>query len=114
MEDRDKILSLMYNDEPESDETVAGSEEKLVVSTYSRTKKVRVGAIEYEVPSVEYVARLESLLLRQGALLEKQRREIERLEQFMVGTRNFIRRQTSKIADLQEGLDNKIDSRDYL
>ena len=75
------------------------------------TRKIKVGIIEYEVPTIEYVTRLEQMVTRQAHIIEQQKRAIERLHGFMISTRNFIRRQTGRIADLQEDLDNKVDLR---
>jgi len=66
-----------------------------------RSRRIRVGIIEYEVPTVEYVQHLERLILRQAGLLEQQRRMLERLAGSMHGTRDFIRRQAGGVADLR-------------
>lgn len=69
-----------------------------------RSRRIRVGIVEYEVPTVEYVRHLERLILRQANLLEQQRRMLERLAGGMHGTRNFVRRQAGGLADLRGDL----------
>lgn len=84
------------------------------VSAFARTRKIRVGIIEYEVPTVEYVARLEQLIADQARLIDKQKGEILRLGGFMNSTRSFIRRQTSRVAEMQNSLEGKLDLRDAI
>ena len=69
-----------------------------------RTRRIRVGIIEYELPTVEYVRQLEQLILRQADTLEQQRRALERLTTSVHGTRNFVRHQTNHLADMRAEL----------
>lgn len=109
--DRDELYAAMYNDEEEPEKTKEPS--YIDPTGFSRTKKIRVGAVEYEVPTIEYVSRLEQLVLRQARVINQQKRHLERLEGFVLSTRNFIRRQTNRIAEIQTDLDGKIDYREF-
>lgn len=58
-----------------------------------RTRKVRVGAVEYELPTVEYVQQLEQLVHQQARMLEQHRRAIGSLHRSLTAASNAIRRQ---------------------
>ncbi len=108
--DRDELLAAMYNsDEPEK-QTTKEPDEGI---GFSRTRKIKVGIIEYEVPTVEYVNRLELMVMQQARVIETQRRQMERIKGSIMTTRNFIRRQTGRIADMQMELEGKVDYREY-
>src|SRR6185437_13831020 len=96
--DRDQLLAAMYNSE-EPDEVQKFREPEEGIG-FSRTRKIKVGIIEYEVPTVEYVNRIELMITQQARVIEMQKRQIDRLKGAIVATRNFIRRQTGRIADL--------------
>jgi hypothetical protein len=66
-----------------------------------RTRKIRVGIVEYEVPTMEWVRHLEQQLQQQADLLDQQRRSLDRLDALLRGTRNFVRRQTDAVSHLQ-------------
>jgi hypothetical protein len=95
--DRDDLLALMYDDE-EPSKPVAAERNNL------RTRHIRVGPIAYEVPTVEYAQMLEQLIQRQQEMLDQQRRMIDRLQVMVQGTRQFVRSQSSTLADLRYDL----------
>lgn len=109
--DQEDLITAMYQDD-EQEATAA----PVVVnpSGFRRTREIRVGAVRYELPSVEYVASLEQTIKAQAKLIDTQRTELQRLNNFMLSTRNFIRRQTAHIGEMQNSLDHKIDSREAL
>ena len=88
--DKDQLLAAMF-----SDDEVKPSVP--LEKSGARTRKIRVGIVEYEVPTLEWVRHLEQTVLHQADLLEQQRRELDRLGVMLRGTRNFIRRQTDAI-----------------
>lgn len=93
--DRDDLLAAMYND----DEAPAP---KLPLEQGGlRTRKIRVGIVEYEVPTLEWVRHLEQLVQHQADMIEQQRRALDRLDALLRGTRNFVRRQTDNLFDLR-------------
>ena len=92
--DRDDLLAAMYNDE-EAKPSVPLEQSGL------RTRKIRVGIVEYEVPTLEWVRHLEQMVQHQADMIEQQRREIDRLDALLRGTRNFVRRQTDNLYDLR-------------
>lgn len=108
--DRDALLSAMYDteEEPEKKDNV-----QIDPTGFQKSRIVRVGPISYELPTLDYVNRLEQLIVRQGQLIERQRRQLERLQGAAIGTRNFIRRQTGRLQDMQNDLDSKVDYREY-
>jgi hypothetical protein len=65
-----------------------------------RSRKIHVGAIEYEVPTVDYVHHLEQSVMQQAKMIDQMRREIARMNVLLHGTRNFVRRQTDTIAGI--------------
>lgn len=104
--DQDDLIAAMYQDDTEEIET----EPKHVdPSGFRRSKDIHIGIVKYEVPTVEYVMRLEQIVMQQARIIEMQKHEISRLSNFMVSTRNFIRRQTLHLSEMQNNLDNKID-----
>jgi len=90
-----ELLAAMYQVE-DDDHTGA-----MIPPQDLRSRRIRVGIVEYEVPTVEYVQHLERLILRQADLLEQQRRMLERLAGNMHSTRDYIRRQAGGVTDLR-------------
>lgn len=110
--DKNELLAAMYNDDGDTPVTTT-SKEPASISGFSRTRKIKVGIIEYEVPTVEYVNRLEQMINQQALLLDQQKQQIERLKGFVTSTRSFIRRQTNRLVEIQTDLDGKLDYREY-
>jgi hypothetical protein len=110
--DRAELLSAMYQDDEV--ENKASDVSPIDPTGFNRTRRIRVGIVEYQVPTVEYVSRLEQLIAQQARTIEQQKRSIERLEGFVLSTRNFIRRQTSRIQEIQTDLESKVDLREYV
>ncbi len=106
--DKDELIALMYRDEPKKETT----NQTQINSGFSRTRKIRVGAIEYEVPTVEYMNRLEQLVVHQAKTVEELLQRIDRLNITVISTRNFIRRQTNRLNEMQNDLSGKIDYRE--
>jgi hypothetical protein len=89
--DREQLLAAMYNDpDPVAKATP-------IEQTGLRSRKIRVGIVEYEVPTVEYVQQLERLVTQQADLLTQHRRTIDRVTAMLYGTRNFVRRQAESL-----------------
>ena len=92
----DALLAAMYNLEDEPKITVQPQD--------PRSRRIRVGIVEYEVPTVEYLRQLEQIILRQADTLEQQRRAIERLTTAVHGTRKFVRHQSTHLSDIRAEL----------
>jgi hypothetical protein len=104
-EERDDLIASMY----QSDDAETQQATQIEPSGFNRTRKIRVGIIEYEVPTIEYVHRLEILIASQGKMIERQKHMIDDLRGSVVSTRNFLRRQTSNMVEMREDLNQKID-----
>ena len=89
--DREQLLAAMYNDEADVVKTTP------IEQTGLRSRKIRVGIVEYEVPTMEYVHHLERLVTQQAETLTHLRRTNERITAMLYGTRNFVRRQTETV-----------------
>src|SRR5262245_32549881 len=89
--DRNDLLATMYQD----DESTAAPVP--IDQGDQRSRKIRVGIIEYEVPTMAYVRHLEQIITQQAQMLTQHRRSILRLENTARGTRNFINRQADMI-----------------
>lgn len=107
--DRDAVYAAMYGKmEPEKKTDV----HIVDPAGFNRTRKIIVGAIPYEVPTVAYVARLEQIVMRQNILIRRLEQEMNAMQKFVNGTRKFIKGQTKHINEIQHELDNKIDARE--
>jgi hypothetical protein len=107
--DRGTILSTMYQDD---EDVTTGAHPPLGLS--GRTRRIRVGAIEYEVPTVEYVRQLEQTLIRHSRAMEHQQRLIERLVATLSKTNHSHQGQTREMEELRREMSRKINQRDYL
>jgi hypothetical protein len=105
------LITTMYQNDDAPNEA---RKVNLEPSGVRRTRDIQVGAIKYEVPTIEYLNRLEQMIMAQAQIIEKQRRDLSRLDSFVISTRNFIRRQTTRIGEMQINLDSKLDVRDSL
>jgi hypothetical protein len=88
--DRNELLATMYQ-EDETDEAAQVSIEQ----GHQRSRKIRVGIIEYEVPTMEYMRHLEQIIMQQAQILAQQRRLITRIENGVHNTRSFVQRQAN-------------------
>jgi len=95
----DELLAAMYDQDAEKAIAIQPRD--------PRIRRIRVGIVEYEVPTLEYVRQLEQLILRQADTLEQQRRAIERLTTSMHGTRSFVRHQTNHLSDIRAELQRR-------
>jgi len=102
---REDLLSAMYDDDD------GNATERAVPLNNSDSRRIRVGIIEYEVPTIDYVRRLEQLIVQQAQMLEQQRRVIARVEGMLLGTRNFVRRHGETLNDLRFDMTHKVDHR---
>jgi hypothetical protein len=98
---REDLLAAMYDDDAPDMPTIP------IDNGISR--RIRVGVIEYEVPTVDYVRRLEQIILQQAQTLEQQRRTINRIEGMLMGTRNYLRRHGDALSDLRYDMARKVD-----
>lgn len=89
MTDKDDLLAAMY--------TIDDKPSQPVEQSNPRSRKIRVGIIEYEVPSMAYVQHLEQIVMQQANELARQQRALDRISALLYGTRNFLRRQTDPL-----------------
>lgn len=106
-DDRHALLAALYGEEPEKKKNV-----HIEPTGFSKTRKVYVGAISYELPTVDYVTRLEMMVTNQAKLINQMQQSISKLENMANKTRKFIRGQTGRITEMQHELDQKIDIRE--
>lgn len=107
--DRDELLATMYRDDEPDIQPAPSIDQRQM-----RSRKIRVGIIEYEVPTVEYVQHLEQIIAQQAQMLAQHRRVIARMESAAHGARNFLRHQADNIVDIRHELARKVDQvRDY-
>jgi hypothetical protein len=106
--DRAAILSAMYQDTDPNDAETSGT---IITASPGRTlltRRVRVGAIEYELPSVEYVQHLEKLITQQTEIVAQQRRMIDRLSVALNRTRTAQQLHRLNLDSMQRDLNNKV------
>lgn len=72
-DERANFIAAMYKKEPTSHLTPR------VDAPIGKSRKIRVGIIEYEVPTVTYVETLERLVAMQGSELLQQKRLLKQL-----------------------------------
>lgn len=101
-DERAAFIATMYQEEPKRQLT------KRVETPVGKSRKIRVGIVEYEVPTLAYVETLERLLAVQGAELAQQRRILSRLLDDHSNTRNTLSRQSSAMRDVRAQMDTKI------
>ena len=98
-----ELLASMYGEE-EEDKALAAP-----APSTSRTRTIRVGIIEYEVPTVEYMQFLEVTIAQQTRVLDQQRRAIERIQTLLQGMRGFVRRSAGALDDLRQNVTHRGD-----
>lgn len=109
-EDRSDIVTTMYQNQ--EDETAAAPNPQAARHPASRTRRIRVGAVEYAVPTIEYVQQLESILIQQARALEQQQRVIERLAATVARTLQSQQGRTREMNELRRELSGKVSQRD--
>lgn len=84
-QDKTDLYSAMYNTDADDDDAAPKNSalgEKPPVQN-AKTRKIRVGIVEYDVPTVEYVGRLEALVVAQAQQIQNLLREMRRVEHSM-------------------------------
>jgi hypothetical protein len=107
-DERQELLAALYGE----DNAPTKKEVYIDPSGFNRIKKIKFGAITYDVPSMEYVIRLEQLVSNQSQKINRMEQAISKLERMVNGTRKFIKSQTKHINEIQHDLDQKIDIRE--
>lgn len=109
--DKDALLSAMYNSsDDEIDELSSKPDTRF--DSLGKTKIVHVGAIKYELPSVEYVNKLEQMIVRQNNQIIELQRNMEKLQKNIIATKSIAKRHISSINEMQSELDKKVNLRD--
>ena len=104
-EDRAAVLSAMYQDDGDHP---TRSTTRIADASVGRSRKIRVGIVEYEVPTPEYVQSLERLLQRQAVELAEQRQLITRLTAAVSQARHSYRSNAHALDAIRGELDKKI------
>lgn len=107
-DERQQLLAALYGE----DNAPTKKEVHIDPSGFNRIKKIRFGAITYDVPSMEYVLRLEQLVSNQAQKITRMEHALNKLERMINGTRKFIKSQSKHINEMQIDLDQKIDIRE--
>jgi hypothetical protein len=107
-DDRSAVLAAMYQE----DDPAAITDLKPNTNMSHRSRKIRVGAIVYDVPTIEYVQQLENMMLHQTQTVERLQRVIDRLTAMLSKSRNNQQGQTRQLDDLRRELGKKITRRE--
>lgn len=109
--DHAAVVSAMYQTD---DDDEASSENRVLVNARTgHTRRIRVGAVEYEVPSVEYVQQLEQMVAQQVQTVLQQRRLIDRIASMLLKTRHSQVGHMRAMDELRRELAKKITMRDF-
>jgi hypothetical protein len=100
--ERAAFIAAMYREEPKRQPT------QRVETPAGKSRKIRVGIVEYEVPTMAYVETLERLVAIQGVELVRQKRLLNSLLDDRVNTRNTLNRQSGAMRDVRAQMDTKI------
>jgi septal ring factor EnvC (AmiA/AmiB activator) len=108
-DERTNLLALMYDDEKK----IPGAKKPNEVPDQNRkTRRVVMGAVAYEVPTVEYVENLEKKIAQQERTIFEQSRQLKRIESSLIILKQSIRKNNSNLNEIALDLDYKIDRRD--
>lgn len=103
-EERLELLAELYNSEP--DEPKTNNAPIIYADGMRRSRRIVIGAVSYDVPSVEYVSYLEQKVVSQGRNIDELRQIIRRIDAGV----NQIRHQ---VGQTKSALQNKIDRSDW-
>jgi hypothetical protein len=98
------FLNTMY----QSDDEPVAETSPIDPAGFNHSRKIRVGIIEYEVPTLEYVARLEQLIARQQGTIDRLNRSVARFHAMLLATRNATRHQAAAINEMATELTTKV------
>lgn len=102
-EDRAALLAAMYDD---SDKTAKRPDEPPPDATgLRRSRRMVMGAVSFDIPTLEYTAALEQRLTRQDRQIVEQGRHLKRLELMLGLLRSALHRQAGLVGDLGRDLD---------
>jgi len=112
-DDRAALLAAMYDDDTEetSDQNTEQKTEADLLSA-KRSRRIVMGAVAFDVPTVEYVALLEARVAQQERVIINHARNLKRLEILLSALRNVVRRNVNTLGDVSRDLDNKLDRRE--
>ena len=111
-DDQADILAAMYGDPPEKPGPAPLKPLDAISGDTRKSRRVVMGAVKYDVPTVEYVDTLERRITQQDRLIIQQTRTIRRLELSLIALTNSVRRTGGSLTDVSRELSNKIDRRD--
>jgi hypothetical protein len=96
-DERAALLGAMYQ-QP----VAAKRNGKTAAAIGGKSRRIRVGIIEYEVPTVEAVAHLEQIVAQQANEIAQQKRLLARLLSSLNLTQGFIRRQANRVPEQRQ------------
>jgi hypothetical protein len=105
-QDRDDLLASMYDtDTP----TKQREQPPADANGMRRSRRLAIGAISYEIPTVEHLAMLERRLGQQAQQIADQGHYLKRLEAMLALLRTAVRRQGGVVSDIGHTLDRGYD-----
>lgn len=93
--------------EPRINHTVVREPE----SKSTKTRRINVGIVGYDVPNVEYVAALEKKIEKLEALAMEQGNQLRRMQASVMRLQNALHRLGGNVTTVSKELNNKIDRR---
>lgn len=78
----------------------------------AKTRRINVGIVGYDLPSVEHVDMLEKKIEALEKLVQEQHSKMRRMEASISILKNALNRTNSNVGTLSKDLDQKIDRRD--
>ena len=114
--DRAALLAAMYDDpgppaRPDAKADAAPHAADAAAGTVRRSRRMVMGAVSFDIPTVEYAADLERKLAQQARQIMVQASQIRRLEIMLTQLSGVARRQAGAVNDLGRDLD-RFSSRD--
>lgn len=108
-EERTALLAAMYD--PEEEKTDKKTLQPLE-PTGKKSRRVVMGAVKYDVPTVEYVEQLEKRVIELERRIQIQDRISRKFDMMISRLTQALRNHGSVVNEISHSLDNKIDRRD--
>jgi len=81
-------------------------------SKSTKTRRINVGIVGYDVPNVEYVLSLERKIDTLEVLVQDQANQLRRMQASIMRLQNALHRLGGSVTNVSKELNNKIDRRD--
>ena len=109
--ERLEMLAAMYN-APDDIEAKNKRTEVLQPDGIKRSRRMVMGAVAFDVPTVDYVTFLENRIAAQNASIKSLENDVTRIKTIVSDLQRHTRRAITRLGDVSRNLDNKIDRRD--